>query len=89
MAYALNLADLAFTLLALRLGCREGNPLMASVPVLVGYKLVVVGLLLAWLARRREKLARTGLQICTAVYTVLDLSHIVCLILIGGMRWFP
>ena len=85
IVYILSLVDLACTLLALRLGCWELNPLMQSVPVLVVYKLVVVGLLAAWLSRRQERLARTGLRLCTAVYAVLACYHLVCLILIGGM----
>lgn len=83
--YLLNLFDLACTLLALRLGAMELNPLMASVPMIVVYKLAVVGLLAAWLARRRERIARLGLRVCTAVYAGLACYHLVCLILIGGM----
>ncbi|MDO5765117.1 MAG: DUF5658 family protein [Elusimicrobiales bacterium] len=85
--YACNLFDLVCTLYALSLGAMELNPLMASVPVMVVYKLAVVGVLAAWLSRRREKLARMGLRLCTAVYAVLALYHLVCLILIGGMLW--
>ena len=85
--YLLNLFDLACTLLALRLGAMELNPMMASVPVLVVYKLVVVGLLAAWLSRRPERLARLGLWVCTAVYAGLACYHLVCLILIRGMLW--
>ena len=54
--YALNLFDLACTLVAVRMGAMELNPLMASVPVMVVYKLVVVGLLAAWLSRRMERI---------------------------------
>lgn len=78
--YALNLVDLACTLLALHLGVRELNPLMVSVPVLIVYKLFAVGLLLAWLSRRREKIARAGLRICTLAYTILDIYHGICLL---------
>lgn len=86
-AYILNLFDLACTLLALRLGAQELNPLMSSVPVLIVYKLFAVGLLLAWLSRRREKLARAGLRLCTAVYAALALYHLICLLWIGGITW--
>ena len=79
--YLLNLFDLARTLLALRLGVMELNPLMASVTVMVVYKLVVVGLLAAWLSRRRELIARLGLWVCTAVYAGIAFYHLVCLIL--------
>ena len=85
LLYALNLIDLACTLMALRIGTVELNPLMAPVPVMVVYKLVIVGLLTAWLSRRREWIARLGLWVCTAVYAGIAVYHLVCLILIGGM----
>lgn len=85
--YLHNLFDLACTLLAIRLGAVELNPLMASVPVMVVYKLAVVSLLAAWLSRRREKLARIGLRLCTMAYTILACYHVICLLLIGGMIW--
>lgn len=87
IAYLLNLIDLACTLYALSLGAEELNPLMASVPVMVVYKLVIVGLLAAWLSRRRERIARLGLRVCTAAYTILACYHVICLLLIGGMIW--
>ena len=86
-AYVLNLIDLACTLTALHLGAMELNPLMSSVPVMVVYKLVVVGLLAAWLSRRREKLARIGLILGVAVYVALDMYHCVGLFLIGGISY--
>ena len=85
LLYALNLIDLACTLYALRIGAVELNPMMTSVPVMVVYKLVVVGLLAAWLSRRREWIARLGLWVCTVVYAGLAVYHLVCLILIRGM----
>lgn len=85
--YALNLFDLACTLVAVRMGAMELNPLMASVPVMVVYKLAVVGLLAAWLVRRRERPARIGLRLCTAVYAALALYHLICLFWIGGITW--
>lgn len=85
--YLLNLFDLACTLLALRLGAMELNPLMESIPAMVVYKLVVVGLLAAWLSRRGERLARMGLRLCTMAYTILACYHVICLLLIGGMIW--
>lgn len=86
-AYILNLFDLVCTILALRLGAQELNPLMAHIPVLIVYKLFAVGLLLSWLSRRREKLAHTGLHLCTAVYAALALYHLICLFWIGGIIW--
>lgn len=85
--YVLNLIDLACTLYAIWLGAEELNPLMTPVPVMVVYKLVVVGLLAAWLSRRPERLARMGLRLCTMAYTILACYHVICLLLIGGMIW--
>lgn len=85
IAYLLNLIDLACTLYALSLGAEELNPLMASVPVMVVYKLVIVGLLAAWLSRRRERIARLGLRVCTAVYAGLTLCHLFFLLIITGI----
>ena len=87
IAYVLNLIDLFCTLWALRHGAVELNPLMTPVPMIVVYKLVVVGLLAAWLSRRRDRIARLGLRVCTAVYAGMAVYHLVCLILIGGMLW--
>ena len=58
IAYALNLIDLFCTLWALRHGAVELNPLMREVTVMVGYKVVIVGALLWWLSRQRERAAR-------------------------------
>ena len=85
IAYLLNLIDLACTLYALRIGATELNPLMTPVPVLMVYKIVVVGVLLWWLSRQRGRLVRVGLNICTVVYATLDLYHLISLIWIGGM----
>lgn len=85
IAYALNLIDLFCTLWALRHGAVELNPLMRSVTVMVVYKVIIVWALLWWLSRRREWIARLGLWVCTAAYTILACYHLMCLILIGGM----
>ena len=77
LVYLLNLFDLACTLYALSLGAEELNPLMASVPVMVVYKLVVVGLLAAWLSRRRERAARYALYVAAVVYGAVDAYHII------------
>lgn len=78
--YALNLADLLFALHALGHGARELNPLMEWVPAMIGYKVIVVGLLCRWLGSREEPLARFGLGLCAAVYGAVDLWHIINLI---------
>ena len=75
--YALNLFDLACTLAAVRMGAMELNPLMASVPVMVVYKLVVVGALLWWLSTRRERAARYALYVAAAVYGAVDVYHMI------------
>ena len=85
IAYLLNLIDLACTMYALRIGATELNPLMTPVPVLMVYKIVVVGVLLWWLSRQRGRLVRVGLNICTVVYATLDLYHLISLIWIGGI----
>lgn len=74
--YGLNLIDLACTLHALANGGVELNPLMRSVPVMVVYKTVVVGALLGWLGTRAERMAKTGLRLCTAVYGALAAYHL-------------
>ena len=77
LVYLLNLFDLACTLYALSLGAEELNPLMASVPVMVVYKLAVVGGLAAWLSRRPERAARYALHVAAVVYGAVDVYHII------------
>lgn len=85
IVYALNIFDLLCTLYAVRLGAEELNPLMAPVPVLIVYKIIIVGGLLWWLSGRTERAARKGFKICTAVYTALCIYHFYGLLIIGGM----
>ena len=87
LAYILNLIDLLCTLYAQSMGCTELNPLMRSVPVLVAYKVIIVGGLLWWLSGRPERAARMGLRICTAVYAALAVYHCIGLFLIGGISY--
>ena len=75
--FILNILDLFCTLLAIRLGCIELNPLMASVPVMVVYKVVIVGALLWWLSTRRESASRYALYVATVVYGAVDLYHMI------------
>lgn len=84
--YLLNLTDLALTLYALRLGCTELNPLLQTLPVMVAYKVIVVGAACWWLCRvaHTNRLARWGLHLCTAVYAALCVYHFYGLFLIGG-----
>lgn len=77
IAYALNLIDLSCTLWALRHGAVELNPLMRSVTVMVGYKVVIVWGLLWWLSTRRERAARYALYVAAAVYGAVDVYHII------------
>lgn len=84
-AYLLNILDLCFTLHAIHNGATELNPLMQSVPVMVAWKVGVVGFL-CWLLQvlakdirvpsKPRKLSRRGLKICTAFYAVVNLYHI-------------
>ena len=76
-AYALNLIDLFCTLWALRHGAVELNPLMRSVTVMVGYKVVIVGALLWWLSTRRERAARYALYVAAVVYGAVDVYHMI------------
>lgn len=75
--YLLNLFDLICTLWALRHGVIEMNPLMRSVTVMVVYKVIIVGMLLWWLSRQRERLARYALYVATVVYGAVCLWHAV------------
>lgn len=77
IAYTLNLLDLFCTLWALRHGAVELNPLMRSVTVMVGYKVIIVWALLRWLSRQRERAARYALYVAAAIYGAVDLYHII------------
>ena len=77
IAYALNLIDLFCTLWALHGGAVELNPLMRSVPVMVGYKVIIVWGLLWWLSTRRERAARYALYVAAVVYGAVDLYHMI------------
>lgn len=77
IAYALNLLDLFCTLWALHGGAVELNPLMRSVTVMVGYKVVIVWALLWWLSTRRERAARYALYVAAVVYGAVDVYHII------------
>lgn len=73
----LNWIDLICTLLALRRGCVELNPLMRSVATMVWYKIAIVPLLVLWLDSRGTQEARRGLRICVGVYGAVCLWHAV------------
>lgn len=77
IAYVLNLLDLFCTLWALRHGAVELNPLMRSVTVMVGYKVVIVWGLLWWLSRQQERAARYALYVAAVVYGAVDVYHII------------
>lgn len=77
IAYALNLIDLSCTLWALHGGAVELNPLMRSVTVMVGYKVIIVGALLWWLSRQRERAARYALYVAAVVYGAVDVYHVI------------
>lgn len=75
--YLLNLFDLGCTLVALRSGARELNPLMQSVPIMAAYKVIGVGTLCYWLSTRPEPAAKKGLRFCTFAYGALAFWHLV------------
>ena len=77
ISYTLNLLDLFCTLWALRHGAVELNPLMRSVAVMVGYKVIIVWVLLWWLSRQRERAARYALYVATVVYGAVDVYHMI------------
>lgn len=77
IAYVLNLIDLSCTLWALHGGAVELNPLMRSVAVMVGYKVIIVWVLLWWLSTRRERAARYALYVAAVVYGAVDVYHII------------
>ena len=77
IVYILNLIDLACTLYAISIGATELNPLMRSVTVMVGYKVIIVGALLWWLSRQRERAARYALYVAAVVYGAVDVYHII------------
>ena len=81
-AYVLNLFDLALTLYALSIGCTELNPSMRSVPLMVAYKGIGVGVL-CWVLQHYG--ARRGLRLCTAVYAAVCAYHLYGILLIGGI----
>lgn len=85
MTYLLNLTDLVFTLHAISHGGVELNPLLQSIPIMILYKLILVGILCWWLGKRKEKIAHIGLIVCTVWFGAVNLWHIYNLLLIGGI----
>ena len=77
IAYTLNLLDLCCTLWALRHGAVELNPLMQSIPLMVGYKVIIVWALLWWLSLRRDRSARYALYVAAVVYGAVDVYHMI------------
>ena len=77
MTYPLNLLDLLFTLHALRHGARELNPLLQSIPIMILYKVFVVGILCWWLGKREEPIARYGLKLTALWFGAVNVWHIV------------
>lgn len=82
IAYTLNLLDLFCTLWALRHGAGELNPFMQSIPLMVGYKVVIVWALLRWLSHQREQAARRGLALCAVVYGAVCAWHAIGLLVL-------
>lgn len=82
IAYTLNLLDLFCTLWALRHGAVELNPLMQSIPLMVGYKVIIVWALLRWLSHQREQAARYALCVATVVYGAVCLWHAIGLLVL-------
>jgi len=74
--YSLNLIDLFFTLHAIPNGGVELNPFMQSTHFMIFYKVVIVVGLCLFMSKRPERIARIGLNLCTAVYSALCLYHL-------------
>lgn len=85
MTYLLNLTDLLFTIHAISHGGVELNPLLQSIPVMILYKVILVGILCWWLGKREESIARYGLKLTALWFGAVDLWHIYNLLLIGGI----
>lgn len=75
-AYTLNLIDQIFTLYALECGAVEANPLMRCVPVMIFYKVVVIGIACWWLSKQDSSIARLGIWLCAAVFACVNIWHI-------------
>ena len=84
MTYTLNLLDLLFTLHALSHGAVELNPLLRCVPIMIAYKVIIVGALLWWLEERKERVAEIGRQFITAAYLAVVVWHITNIIFGGA-----
>ena len=79
------LLDLVFTLYALSHGAYELNQLMQSVPIMIAYKVFVIGAICWMLHRSREyRLARFGLNMAAVVFAAADLWHILNLAAIAA-----
>ena len=65
----------------------ELNPLMQSVTVMVGYKVIIVWGLLWWLSTRRERAARYALYVAAVVYGAVDVYHMINIYDKGGALW--
>lgn len=74
--YTLNILDLIFTLYARYNGIAEVNPFLQSVPFMIAYKVIVIGALCYWLDKQTTQFAKYGMAILIAVYTALDVWHI-------------
>lgn len=85
ITYILNLFDLVCTLYVVSIGVGELNPLFRdphTVPVMIVYKVFVVGGLLWWLSQRTERIAHIGLRVCAAAYAAVTAWHIAGLAMI-------
>jgi hypothetical protein len=84
MTYLLNILDLLLTTYAISHGAWELNPVMQSIPFMIFYKVIVLGILCWFLEymAKRNRVARVGRKICLFAFLAVDLWHIYNLI--GG-----
>ena len=77
IVYILNLIDLFFTMIALRIGVEEMNPLMCSLSITIIYKVIIVKVLLQFLSNRKERIVKYALYFSALLYMILDIYHVV------------
>lgn len=50
---------------------------MQNVPIMIAYKVIIVGILCWWLKKQDSSIARLGLCVCAAVFAVVNIYHVI------------